>query len=79
MTEAKPFVLAVPSKGRLQENAAQFFARAGLEGRAKGGVPATIAARSRASTTSKSRFCPCPRSWPAWPTAAFTSAWRART
>jgi ATP phosphoribosyltransferase len=26
-----PFVLAVPSKGRLQENAAAFFARAGLE------------------------------------------------
>ena len=25
-----PFVLAVPSKGRLQENAAAFFARAGL-------------------------------------------------
>ncbi|WP_131194173.1 ATP phosphoribosyltransferase [Lichenihabitans psoromatis] len=25
-----PFVVAVPSKGRLQENAAQFFARAGL-------------------------------------------------
>ena len=27
----KPLVLAVPSKGRLQENAAAFFARAGLE------------------------------------------------
>ena len=26
-----PFVLAVPSKGRLQESAASFFARAGLE------------------------------------------------
>ncbi|MGH6797102.1 MAG: ATP phosphoribosyltransferase, partial [Roseiarcus sp.] len=26
-----PFVLAVPSKGRLQEAAADFFARAGLE------------------------------------------------
>ena len=26
----KPLVLAVPSKGRLQENAAAFFARAGL-------------------------------------------------
>ena len=26
-----PFVLAVPSKGRLQENAEAFFARAGLE------------------------------------------------
>jgi ATP phosphoribosyltransferase len=26
-----PFVLAVPSKGRLQENAAAFFARAGIE------------------------------------------------
>ena len=26
-----PFVLAVPSKGRLQEAAAAFFARAGLE------------------------------------------------
>src|SRR6201996_7515225 len=26
-----PFVLAVPSKGRLQEAAAEFFARAGLE------------------------------------------------
>ena len=26
----KPFVLAVPSKGRLQDNAAQFFARAGM-------------------------------------------------
>ena len=33
MTESKasPLVLAVPSKGRLQENAAHFFARAGLE------------------------------------------------
>lgn len=30
MSAAAPFVLAVPSKGRLQENAAQFFARAGL-------------------------------------------------
>ena len=28
---APPFVLAVPSKGRLQESAAAFFARAGLE------------------------------------------------
>ena len=28
---AEPFVLAVPSKGRLQENAAAFFARAGLK------------------------------------------------
>ena len=27
----QPFVLAVPSKGRLQENASAFFARAGLE------------------------------------------------
>ncbi len=27
---AKPFVLAVPSKGRLQENAQKFFARAGM-------------------------------------------------
>jgi ATP phosphoribosyltransferase len=27
---SKPFVLAVPSKGRLQENASAFFARAGL-------------------------------------------------
>ena len=26
-----PFVVAVPSKGRLQENAHTFFARAGLE------------------------------------------------
>jgi ATP phosphoribosyltransferase len=25
-----PLILAVPSKGRLQENAAAFFARAGL-------------------------------------------------
>ncbi len=30
MSETQPFVLAVPSKGRLQENAAAFFARAGL-------------------------------------------------
>src|SRR5262249_5547900 len=30
MNEA-PLVLAVPSKGRLQENAAAFFARAGLD------------------------------------------------
>jgi ATP phosphoribosyltransferase len=30
MSEAQPFVLAVPSKGRLQENAAAFFGRAGL-------------------------------------------------
>jgi ATP phosphoribosyltransferase len=29
-TAPAPFVLAVPSKGRLQENAAKFFARAGL-------------------------------------------------
>ena len=26
-----PFVIAVPAKGRLQENAESFFARAGLE------------------------------------------------
>ena len=30
MSEAAPLVIAVPSKGRLQENAAGFFARAGL-------------------------------------------------
>ena len=30
-TKAAPLVLAVPSKGRLQENAAHFFARAGLD------------------------------------------------
>jgi len=30
MTEAAPFVLAVPSKGRLQENTSAFFGRAGL-------------------------------------------------
>jgi ATP phosphoribosyltransferase len=30
MTSESPFVLAVPSKGRLQENASAFFARAGL-------------------------------------------------
>jgi ATP phosphoribosyltransferase len=30
MSETQPFVLAVPSKGRLQENAAAFFGRAGL-------------------------------------------------
>ncbi|MFL5189121.1 MAG: ATP phosphoribosyltransferase, partial [Microvirga sp.] len=29
MTDS-PLILAVPSKGRLQENAAAFFARAGL-------------------------------------------------
>ena len=26
-----PFIIAVPAKGRLQENAARFFSRAGLE------------------------------------------------
>jgi ATP phosphoribosyltransferase len=31
MSEASTFVLAVPSKGRLQENANAFFARAGLD------------------------------------------------
>ena len=31
MSADKPFVLAVPSKGRLQENASAFFARAGLK------------------------------------------------
>jgi ATP phosphoribosyltransferase len=31
MSNAAPFVLAVPSKGRLQENANAFFARAGLD------------------------------------------------
>src|ERR1700691_5720994 len=31
MTNGTPLVLAVPSKGRLQENATAFFARAGLE------------------------------------------------
>lgn len=31
MSPDKPFVLAVPSKGRLQENAFAFFARAGLK------------------------------------------------
>ncbi|MDX7949871.1 ATP phosphoribosyltransferase [Lichenihabitans sp. Uapishka_5] len=30
MTTSRPLVLAVPSKGRMQENAAGFFARAGL-------------------------------------------------
>src|SRR5262249_37987871 len=30
-TMSAPFVLAVPAKGRLQENAEAFFARAGLE------------------------------------------------
>ena len=30
MAESSPLILAVPSKGRLQENAAAFFARAGL-------------------------------------------------
>jgi ATP phosphoribosyltransferase len=30
MSPSQPFVLAVPSKGRLQENASAFFARAGL-------------------------------------------------
>ncbi len=39
MTAAeKPFVLAVPSKGRLQENAAHFFARAGMPLEQPGGV-----------------------------------------
>src|SRR5271167_1195469 len=31
MTNGTPLVLAVPSKGRMQENASAFFARAGLE------------------------------------------------
>ena len=31
MTTPRPLVLAVPSKGRLQENASRFFARAGLD------------------------------------------------
>ncbi|MGB7090947.1 MAG: ATP phosphoribosyltransferase, partial [Methylovirgula sp.] len=30
MSNSETLVLAVPSKGRLQENAAAFFARAGL-------------------------------------------------
>ncbi len=34
----RPFVLAVPSKGRLQENAASFFARAGLSLHQPGGA-----------------------------------------
>ncbi len=34
----KPFVLAVPSKGRLQENAAAFFARAGMPLEQPGGA-----------------------------------------
>ena len=33
-----PLILAVPSKGRLQENAADFFARAGLTIKRKGGA-----------------------------------------
>ena len=33
-----PFVLAVPSKGRLQENAEAFFARAGLKLSKAGGA-----------------------------------------
>ena len=33
-----PFVLAVPSKGRLQENAEAFFARAGLSLSKQGGA-----------------------------------------
>src|ERR1700719_4853988 len=31
MNAAAPLILAVPSKGRLQQNAESFFARAGLE------------------------------------------------
>lgn len=31
MTSSRPLVLAVPSKGRLQENSARFFSRAGLD------------------------------------------------
>ena len=38
MTIDKPFVLAVPSKGRLQENAFKFFERAGLKLVQGGGV-----------------------------------------
>ena len=39
MTDAaKPFVIAVPSKGRLQENAAAFFARAGMPLEQPGGA-----------------------------------------
>lgn len=36
--ESPPFVLAVPSKGRLQENALAFFARAGLDVRQERGA-----------------------------------------
>ena len=61
-----PFVLAVPSKGRLQENAEAFFARAGLDARQAAAARATIAAPSPASTMSRSpisRRARSPRNW----------------
>ena len=52
----RPLILAVPSKGRLQENAAAFFARAGLVFDASPAGRAIIAARSPACRTSRSLF-----------------------
>ena len=49
-----PFVLAVPSKGRLQENAEAFFARAGPASSSSRAARANIAARSPACPASRS-------------------------
>ena len=52
-----PLVLAVPAKGRLQENAEAFFARAGLQLWSSRAARATIAAPSPGSTASRSPIC----------------------
>ena len=69
-TEA-PLVVAVPSKGRLQENAAAFFARAGLEFvTGRGAARANIAARSPDCRAPKSPSCRPPKSSANWLAAA---------
>ena len=54
-----PFVLAVPSKGRLQENAEAFFNRAGLTLAKSGGVRdyrGTISAKTQLMNVDYSAF-----------------------
>ena len=72
-----PLVLAVPSKGRLQENATAFFGRAGLKFVSRA-ARATIAARSPASRAPRSRSSRPPRSSRSSPPARRISASPAR-
>ena len=73
-----PFVIAVPAKGRLQENAEAFFARAGLQ-LVKPRGAATIAAPSPTCPGSRSPSSPPPRSRSCWRRAPCISGSPART